>query len=61
MRYDSFADDEKALHGVIRAITQHSMRPVNQALSDWLKADTEFKTAARVLRLPVIFAASKCI
>jgi hypothetical protein len=37
-------DEEMALHGVIRAYTEHSLRTVNQAVSDWLKADANFKT-----------------
>jgi hypothetical protein len=37
-------DEERALHGIIRAYTEHSLRAVNQAVSDWLKADASFKT-----------------
>lgn len=37
-------DDEKALHGIIRAYTEHSMRRVNEALQRWLDTDEQFKT-----------------
>lgn len=36
--------EELALHGVIHAYTEHSLRKVNQAVSDWLRADSTFKT-----------------
>lgn len=36
--------DEKGLHGIIRAYTEHSMRRVNEAIQRWLDADTRFKT-----------------
>jgi hypothetical protein len=36
-------DEEQELHGIIRAYTEHSLRKVNQAMSDWLKADATFK------------------
>jgi len=37
-------DDEKALHGIIRAYTEHSMRRVNEAMQRWLDTDDQFKT-----------------
>ncbi len=37
-------DEEKSLHGIIRAYTEYSMRRVNEALQRWLEADTLFKT-----------------
>jgi hypothetical protein len=42
--YATMNEQEKELHGIIRAYTEHSLRKVNQAMSDWLKADTTFKT-----------------
>jgi hypothetical protein len=42
--YSVLSEDEKALHGVIRSYTQHSLRPVNQALTRWLEEDKWFKT-----------------
>ena len=39
-----FDKDEKELHGIIRAYTQHSMRPINLAMLEWLRADTRFRT-----------------
>lgn len=38
-----FNDDERALHGIIRAYTEHSMRRVNEALQHWLETDSLFK------------------
>jgi hypothetical protein len=42
--FSTMNEQEKELQGIIRAYSEHSMRSVNQALSDWLKADTRFKT-----------------
>lgn len=42
--FKDFTPEEKELHSVIRGMTEHSMRSLNLALSDWLKADTTFKT-----------------
>jgi hypothetical protein len=36
---------ERTLHNIIRASTEHSLRKVNQAVSDWLKTDSTFKTS----------------
>jgi hypothetical protein len=44
--YPTFKDDEQELHSIIRAYTEHSMRSVNLALSEWLRADELFKTGA---------------
>ena len=42
--YPVFNAEEKELHSIIRAYTQHSLRSVNQALSEWLRSDVLFKT-----------------
>lgn len=42
--YPQFNDEEKALHGVIRAYTVYSMRRVNEAIQKWLERDKQFKT-----------------
>lgn len=42
--YATMNEQERELHGIIRAYTEHSLRKVNQAMSDWLKTDTTFKT-----------------
>ncbi len=42
--YATMNEQEKELHGIIRAYTEHSLRKVNHTMSDWLKADTTFKT-----------------
>lgn len=44
-RYHSiFNDEEKEIHSIIRAYTEHSLRPVNLAMSEWLRSDELFKT-----------------
>ena len=35
---------ERERHGVIRAYTEHSMRKINQVLSEWGSADRAFKS-----------------
>jgi hypothetical protein len=42
--YDYLSAEEKDLHGIIRFYTQHALRTANQAMSEWLKQDTLFKT-----------------
>jgi len=42
--YDQFTPEEAELHGIIRGMTMHSMRPVNEAMLNWLKNDITFKT-----------------
>jgi hypothetical protein len=42
--YSVMNDKERELHGIIRAYTEHSLRKVNQAMSDWCSADKYFKT-----------------
>jgi hypothetical protein len=42
--YTAFTDEEKKKHSIIRAYTQHSLRSVNLALSEWLRSDGLFKT-----------------
>ena len=34
---------ERALYEMVRAITIHTVRPINRSLLKWLKADTEFR------------------
>ena len=41
--YSSFTQEERDLHAIIRGITVHSLRPTNEAMSNWLKNDTYFK------------------
>lgn len=36
--------DEAELHAVIRAYTEHALRPINQAIADWLRADIDNRT-----------------
>lgn len=43
--FGQFNDDEKAVHGIIRAYTEYSMRRVNEAIQRWLDTDDQFKTS----------------
>ncbi len=43
--FDSFTPDEVELHGLIRSMTEHSLRPTNQAMSVWLQSDLTCRTA----------------
>ena len=45
--YDIFSTEEADLHGIIRGITVHAMRPANQAMSKWLEEDIDFRTDSR--------------
>jgi hypothetical protein len=40
-----FTRDEAELHGLIRSMTEHSFRPINQAMSAWLQSDVTYRTA----------------
>lgn len=42
-----FTPEEKELHGIIRSITEHTLRPLNQEMSEWLRNDLDFRTARR--------------
>lgn len=46
-QFDTFTPDQKALHEIIRGITEHSLRPLNKALSKWLRKDLTFRTGYR--------------
>lgn len=43
LAFEKFTEDEKELHGIIRGISVHSLKPTNQALMEWLRNDTYFK------------------
>lgn len=45
--YDQFDSDEKDLHGVIRAYTEHGLRPLNEAMLAWLRDDVDHRTTVR--------------
>jgi hypothetical protein len=38
-------EEEKQLHSLIRAMTVHTFRPLNQSLLEWLRADRFFRAA----------------
>lgn len=38
-------EEEKQPHSLIRAITVHTFRPLNQSLLEWLRADCFFRAA----------------
>ena len=42
--YSCFTHEEKELHTIIRAITMHTINPLNAALMDWLKKDDYYKS-----------------
>ena len=42
--YPVFNKTEREIHGIIRAYTEHSLRPINLAMSEWLRSDVLFKT-----------------
>jgi len=44
--YDAMNDEERQLHSLIRTITTHTFRPLNQSLLDWLRADRYFRAAS---------------
>lgn len=41
--YDSMTPDEKELHLLVRGITEHTIKPLNNELLDWLKGDNYFR------------------
>ncbi|AMY08624.1 hypothetical protein LuPra_01828 [Luteitalea pratensis] len=43
--FDNFTPDESDLHGFIRSMTKHSIRPLYQAMTEWLHADFTYRTA----------------
>jgi hypothetical protein len=53
---EHFTDEQKDLHGMVRAITVNGLLPVNQAASEWLDQDTIFKTGMAPLKSPDTFA-----
>jgi hypothetical protein len=42
--YDQFDADETDLHRVIRAYTEHGLRPLNEAMLAWLRDDADHRT-----------------
>jgi len=43
--FDEFNPEEMELHNLIRGMTIHAIRPINQSMGEWLKNDIYFKTA----------------
>ena len=43
--YAVMNEEERQLHGLIRAMTIHTFRPLNQSLLEWLRADRYFRAA----------------
>lgn len=48
--YDSFTAEERQLHGIIRAMTEESVGPLNGSMSAWLAEDSTFKYGLFPLR-----------
>jgi hypothetical protein len=43
--FDQFTPEETELHAIVRSITEHALRPLNQQMSNWLANDIDFRTA----------------
>jgi hypothetical protein len=43
--YGDRNEEERQLHGLIRAMTLHTIRPLNQSLLEWLRSDRYFRAA----------------
>jgi hypothetical protein len=43
--YDRLEPDEKDLHSIIRAYTEHVLHPLNAAMRTWLQEDVEYRTS----------------
>ncbi len=56
LMHEQFTNEQKDLHGMVRAITVNGLCPVNQAVSEWLDQDTIFKTGMAPLKSPDAFA-----
>jgi hypothetical protein len=41
--YTILTPEEKELHSIIRAITMHTISPINKAMLNWLKKDSYYK------------------
>jgi hypothetical protein len=41
--YPAMSPEERDLHAIIRAITVHTLRPLNDGILAWLKVDTDFR------------------
>jgi hypothetical protein len=54
--FSGMNDEERQLHTVIRAYTVNGLKPLNEAISQWLQVDTEFKLARSRRSMHVILA-----
>lgn len=43
--FEQLTPEETELHGIIRSITEHALRPLNQQMIEWLSNDIDFRTA----------------
>ncbi len=43
--YARFSTDEAELHALIRSMTIHALRPLDQAIGEWLQSDLTYRTA----------------
>lgn len=48
--YAEMTDEERKLHSLIRTMTVHTFRSLNQSLLDWLRADRYFRAMSPVHR-----------
>jgi len=45
--YDKFTAEEKELHSMIRGITTYALKPINEAVREWLNSDVDFRIQER--------------
>ena len=41
--YPEMTQEERGLHGIVRAITVHTFQPLNESLLEWLQKDSVFR------------------
>jgi hypothetical protein len=54
--FPSMTNEERQLHALIRGYTTSGLKPLNEAIIQWLQADTEFKLACSRRRIHVDLA-----
>jgi len=45
--FSRFGTEETELHAVIRAYTEHALRPINEAMAEWLRSDFRHRVISR--------------
>src|SRR5258706_2555621 len=44
-RFAGFNEGESDLHMIIRAYSEHALRPINRSIRDWLQNDADYRTS----------------